>query len=196
MPTEKHEKIILVLSDDAAFLAGVTANSPPKGYRIQETASVEQALTLIKQERVAIVFLDLDKAQKQEMDLVSFIKTSTPPVEIIVLATIHQIEAATIALKNGALFYLIKPIAPADIATVLTKLSMRSDRTDEQEALQQQVLFDLMAGSPAMEKTLHLAMKIAPTTSSVLISGESGTGKEFFARIIHRMSKRDRKSVV
>jgi transcriptional regulator with PAS, ATPase and Fis domain len=47
-----------------------------------------------------------------------------------------------------------------------------------------------MAGSPAMEKVLRFAKKIAPTASTVLIGGESGSGKEFFARIIHRLSLR------
>ncbi len=47
-----------------------------------------------------------------------------------------------------------------------------------------------MAGSPSMQKTLKIVIKIAPTSSTVLIGGESGTGKEFFAKIIHRMSLR------
>jgi len=53
---------------------------------------------------------------------------------------------------------------------------------------EERILDDLMADSPAMKKVLRVAMKIAPTSSTVLIGGESGTGKEFFARIIHRHS--------
>jgi transcriptional regulator with PAS, ATPase and Fis domain len=56
-------------------------------------------------------------------------------------------------------------------------------------ALEERILDDLMADSPSMKKVLRVAMKIAPTTSTVLIGGESGTGKEFFARIIHRNSQ-------
>ncbi|MDR2693307.1 MAG: sigma 54-interacting transcriptional regulator [Chitinispirillales bacterium] len=55
--------------------------------------------------------------------------------------------------------------------------------------LEERILDDLMADSPAMKKVLRVAMKIAPTSSTVLIGGESGTGKEFFARIIHRHSQ-------
>ncbi|MCL2183676.1 MAG: sigma 54-interacting transcriptional regulator [Chitinispirillia bacterium] len=54
--------------------------------------------------------------------------------------------------------------------------------------LEGRLLDDLMAQSPSMKKVLRVAMKIAPTSSTVLIGGESGTGKEFFARIIHRHS--------
>jgi two-component system nitrogen regulation response regulator GlnG/two-component system response regulator HydG len=120
----------------------------------------------------------------------TYLKTSSPRSEIIILATINELEEATKALRNGASFYLIKPVKAADIKTILDKLGAKVDRQEEYLALEQRVLSDLMSGSPAMEKLLKLAVKIAPTTSTVLIGGESGTGKEFFARIIHRTSKR------
>ncbi|MDR2578257.1 MAG: sigma 54-interacting transcriptional regulator [Chitinispirillales bacterium] len=58
----------------------------------------------------------------------------------------------------------------------------------ERVRLEKRILVD-MAVSPSMNKVLHVAKKIAPTTSTVLIGGESGTGKEFFARIIHSHSQ-------
>ncbi|MCL2219663.1 MAG: sigma 54-interacting transcriptional regulator [Chitinispirillia bacterium] len=42
---------------------------------------------------------------------------------------------------------------------------------------------------PAMEKVRRIAMKIAPTSSTILLGGESGTGKEFLARFIHECSQ-------
>jgi transcriptional regulator with PAS, ATPase and Fis domain len=124
-----------------------------------------------------------------EMDIVNYIRMRYH-AEIVVLTTIHEIEEATNALKNGAAFYLVKPIKFTDLKSVLDKLSVRVDRTRELVVMEQRFLTDLMAGSPAMEKVLRFAMKIAPTASTVLIGGETGTGKEFFARIIHRMSQR------
>ena len=41
-----------------------------------------------------------------------------------------------------------------------------------------------------MKEAKELAMKVAPTRSTVLIRGESGTGKELFAHAIHEASKR------
>jgi len=63
------------------------------------------------------------------------------------------------------------------------------ERDRDRVSLEQRVLDDLMAESPSMRKVLRVAMKIAPTSSTVLLGGESGTGKEFFARIIHRHSQ-------
>jgi PAS domain S-box-containing protein len=42
----------------------------------------------------------------------------------------------------------------------------------------------------AMQQVFDRAMKVAQVDSTVLIQGESGVGKGFFARLIHRASKR------
>ena len=47
-----------------------------------------------------------------------------------------------------------------------------------------------------MEQVLRLALQVAPSDASVLISGESGTGKEVMARYIHSTSKRANRAFV
>ena len=44
--------------------------------------------------------------------------------------------------------------------------------------------------SPAMAAVRAAIEKVAPTSSTVLITGESGTGKELVARLIHAASRR------
>ena len=190
MASEDNKKTILfaTLSTTVTSFSDNAFNL--KGFRTINASSISKALSVLEKEKIDFVFLDIEAMPKQEIDLVNYLKTSSPNSEIIILATINELEEATKALRNGASFYLIKPVKAADIKTILDKLSAKVDRQQEYLALEQRVLLDLMSGNPAMEKLLKLAVKIAPTTSTVLIGGESGTGKEFFARIIHRMSKR------
>ena len=49
---------------------------------------------------------------------------------------------------------------------------------------------NIIAYSPEMAKTLELAMMVARTESTIMISGESGAGKEVIARLIHNESMR------
>lgn len=49
---------------------------------------------------------------------------------------------------------------------------------------------DIVASSPVMQDTVHIAKKLAKTDLNILIYGESGVGKELFASAIHNESGR------
>ncbi|MDP2890383.1 MAG: sigma-54 dependent transcriptional regulator [Bacteroidota bacterium] len=50
--------------------------------------------------------------------------------------------------------------------------------------------FGIIGSSPGLQRVIEIAVQVAPTDLSVLITGESGTGKESFPQIIHQFSTR------
>jgi transcriptional regulator with PAS, ATPase and Fis domain len=50
--------------------------------------------------------------------------------------------------------------------------------------------FEIIGNSPGLNRAIEVAVQVAPTDLSVLITGESGTGKEVFPQIIHQFSSR------
>ena len=50
--------------------------------------------------------------------------------------------------------------------------------------------FGIIGTSEAMNRAIEMALKVASTDLSVLVTGESGVGKEFFPQIIHQNSPR------
>lgn len=50
--------------------------------------------------------------------------------------------------------------------------------------------FGIIGNAPQLDRDIDIAMQVAPTDLSVLITGESGTGKEVFPQIIHQLSTR------
>lgn len=50
--------------------------------------------------------------------------------------------------------------------------------------------FGIIGNSPVLNNALDVAIRVAPTNLSVLITGESGVGKEVFSQIIHQLSPR------
>ena len=50
--------------------------------------------------------------------------------------------------------------------------------------------FGIVGNSTSLNHAIEVAVQVAPTDMTVLISGESGTGKESFSKIIHSISKR------
>lgn len=60
-------------------------------------------------------------------------------------------------------------------------------KMDVQEVKQR---FEIIGNSAGLNRAIEVAVQVAPTDLSVLITGESGTGKEIFPQIIHQFSSR------
>ncbi|NDW18391.1 sigma-54-dependent Fis family transcriptional regulator [Dysgonomonas sp. 216] len=50
--------------------------------------------------------------------------------------------------------------------------------------------FGIIGTSPSLDRAIDVALQVAPTDMSVLVTGESGVGKESFPQIIHQFSHR------
>lgn len=56
--------------------------------------------------------------------------------------------------------------------------------------------FGIIGNSEPLNRAIEMAVKVAPTDLSVLVTGESGVGKEFFPQIIHFHSSRKHQKYV
>ena len=50
--------------------------------------------------------------------------------------------------------------------------------------------FGIIGNSTTLNHAVQVAIQVAPTDMTVLITGESGSGKESFSKIIHSLSVR------
>jgi transcriptional regulator with PAS, ATPase and Fis domain len=56
--------------------------------------------------------------------------------------------------------------------------------------------FSIIGSSRDLDRAIEIAMQVAPTDLSVLVTGESGSGKEVFPQIIHQLSVRKHGSYI
>ncbi len=56
--------------------------------------------------------------------------------------------------------------------------------------------FGIIGNSPQLNRALEVAIQVAPTDISVLVTGESGTGKEIIPQVIHQLSARKHKEYI
>ena len=61
---------------------------------------------------------------------------------------------------------------------------------DKADIQQVKLRFGIIGNNEELNRAIDIAMQVAPTDLSVLITGESGVGKENFPKIIHQFSNR------
>ena len=79
----------------------------------------------------------------------------------------------------------------ADSLSVITTTSqLYSKHMDLSEIQSVKNRFGIIGTAPALNYAINVAMQVAATDLTVLITGESGSGKESFSKIIHSLSTR------
>ena len=61
---------------------------------------------------------------------------------------------------------------------------------DKSEIQKVKLRFGIIGTTESLNRAIDIAMQVAPTDLSVLVTGESGVGKESFPQIIHQFSRR------
>ena len=56
--------------------------------------------------------------------------------------------------------------------------------------------FRIIGNDNKLNEAVSIAVRVAPTDSTIVITGESGVGKDVFARIIHQNSRRKQNNYV
>ena len=172
---EKNQREILQL-----ILAGERDEAGSPLYEVKTASAGQDALRLFKNDRFDLVLTDLKMAGMDGIQLLnelSQIDSSTP----VILMTAHgSIETVKEALRGGAFDYLEKPLDRAKLLDVIANAVSRMRAVDE----------EIIGVSDAMNRVKKMIVKVAMSTSTVLIRGESGTGKERIARAMHKASPR------
>jgi len=179
-----------VVDDDAAVRKACCEIASGMGFLPLSAGSVPEALTVLRQQPVEMLLLDLKLPGGGGLKLLGEVKTLYPRTGVVVMTAFATVASAVEAMRIGAGDYLTKPFALEELTSVLGRTSQRLHIDIESRRLRkklhaQQDMGGLIGSSPEMEKVYRILSKVANSTHPVLILGESGTGKELVARTIH-----------
>lgn len=187
---------ILLVDDDGPHRQSLARALRRSRCEVRECFRAEDALVRLSQERFDVVLADLCLPGMSGMDLLRELALRVPPPIVLILTGHVSIESAVAAIRGGARDYLIKPIP---VKTLLQRISLilrppkiRSEHRPADIPSRQPdgLSTELVGTSRTMQDLQELILKVAPASSSVLITGETGTGKELVARSIHRAGPR------
>jgi DNA-binding NtrC family response regulator len=182
---------ILVLDPDQKELESCRRNLTSLGYRPIAASDLETALQLLNSQRPAALLIDVALADSA----LELLRTAQeePPVPLIILTGFETIERAVEGLKRGASFYLLKPIAAAQLKIALERVVPSAESSDQHQNDPQPANTSgemIVGASHAIREVLDVGGRAAQSDANIVLFGESGTGKELFARTIHACSNR------
>jgi len=183
---------VLLVDDEENLLKSLEGYLKTEGMNCLLAPEGEKARSLLLEETVDAVVLDLRMPGMDGLSLLRWIRDSGPDVPVIIASAHGDVGDAVEAMKLGAYDYLVKPFDPDELILRLRK-AMRERRLQnsaEAGRRSSDEKVELIGESPALQETARLIEKAAASTATILITGESGTGKEVAARLAHQASRR------
>ena len=183
---------ILVVDDELNMQLVLKALLKKEGYDVATASDGIEALKVLKSGGVEVVVTDLKMPKLDGVGLLERVIRDYPSTPVIIITAHGTIATAVDALKKGAFDYITKPFERDELKNTIHK-AMRTRRLNEEELLVSPDDIDrqgIIGSSEPMSKIYDTIKRVAPTTTTVLISGETGTGKDLIAYAIHRNSPR------
>jgi len=186
---------ILLVDDEPNLRKVVTVALEAEGHQVIAVGNTRDALAEAGLRFFDLAFVDLRLGTESGMELVTTLRSACPWMKVIVITAYATIDTAVDAMRRGAFDYLPKPFSDEQVALLVNKVGevrlLEKKVAELQEAMSEVAPeADLATRSPAMERLLDMARKVADSQATVLIRGESGTGKTILARAIHSWSSR------
>jgi DNA-binding NtrC family response regulator len=183
---------VLVVEDEAYVRDSLVEILRARGYDVEGTPSVAEALARLARAPVDIVLTDLRMPDADGLELVRRVQASTAEVPVVVLTGHGTVASAVECLKAGASEYILKPADPEALDVALQKALAARALRREVRYLRSTVGETVapLGESSAWRRVLAMVEAAAPSDATVLLLGESGTGKELLARLLHRRSPR------
>jgi DNA-binding NtrC family response regulator len=171
------------------------------GYTVETAVDGVGAINAVQTKLYDIVLLDLKMPKVDGLEVLKFIKTNSPGVEVIMLTGMADVKTAVECMKIGAYDYITKPTTTDELLSTFQRALERRQLMIDNFVMKGTIErlqgpFEMIGESETFRRVLEIAAKVAPTESTVLIQGASGTGKELVANFIYKNSLRDKEPFV
>lgn len=191
----RETETILIVDDDPHVLEVLYARLQSAGYTVLKAGNGQDALVLLKSNRIDLMVSDMKMPGMGGMELLARARTKQPGLPIVFLTAYGTIPDAVKAVKAGAVDYFAKPFDGKELVGKLREVLDRRPKVSDE--VDQSILKDMEAtASPTMKKLYDMAKRVAQSNVNVLILGESGVGKERIAHLVHQLSPRSQKPFV
>lgn len=125
---------VLLVDDEADFTTVLAERLGTRGIDVTVAGSGEEALAIIKESPFDAVILDMVMPGMDGMETLTLMLAARPALPIIMLTGHAQLAQGIAAVKAGAMDYVEKPIAMAELLKKIEDAKTKSDESRKQQA--------------------------------------------------------------
>lgn len=197
MTDPKNAMRVLIADDEPSIRFVLQEVLEGLGHSVTAVEDGDAAARELGGDRYDLAFLDIRMPGLTGIEALQQHRAAGGDAAIVIITAQNLLENAVESMKAGALDYLVKPFALAEVKALAEKALATRALKEEVRSLRRAVGRSVTPGgdrlvgtSPELLEIFKTVGKVAPRNVPVLISGESGTGKELVAHAIHAASLR------
>ncbi|GGP71231.1 sigma-54-dependent Fis family transcriptional regulator [Shewanella algicola] len=195
---------ILIVDDNHAICQALALMIELHGYDAIYCHSPDDAIDIVGNKEICLVIQDMNFSRdttsgEEGKQLFYALRQLQPNLPIILMTAWTQLETAVELVKAGAADYMGKPWDDAKLLTSVAnllsiyRLSQQNNQlsrvhSDRMSAINGAELCGLVFASGAMQRCVDLALQVARSDVSVMITGPNGAGKDKIADILQANS--------
>ena len=200
-------KKILIIDDDLDLCTLLGRFLTKNGYEVDAAHSGAKGIAKFAAGKFDLVICDYRLGDMEGIKVLTTLRQQNPGVKVLMITGYSDIKTAVEVIKMGAFDYIVKPLIPDEVLSVINKTIQQptpvASDTNTGEPGKKGASRpaypndEFMIGKSPATKALYDQINIvAGTNYSVILYGESGTGKEVIAKTIHSMSSRKDKPFI
>jgi DNA-binding NtrC family response regulator len=189
------EPPILLVEDKDSLRAMLRLALEAQGHTVIEARDQTEAVKALQTLYPAVVLSDLRLPEGDGFGVLRAAKEVDPELPVIVMTAFGSIQDAVVAMKEGAVDFLAKPVDPDHLLLLVQRALAARHMATENIVLKEELAArrgapQIVGDDPRLKQVSMALHRAAATDMTVLLEGESGTGKELFARALHALSPR------
>lgn len=202
-------KKILIIDDDLDLCTLLGRFLSKNGYEIDMAHSGSKGIAKFSAGKFDLVICDYRLGDMEGIKVLTTLRQENPAIKVLMITGYSDIKTAVEVIKMGAFDYIVKPLIPDEVLSVLNKAIQQPaseanadtsaddgyKRKNPAKANYSNEEF-MMGKAPATKALYDQINIVAGTNYSVILYGESGTGKEVIAKTIHSLSNRSDKPFI
>ena len=186
---------VLLVEDKDSLRAMMRHALEGQGHVVVEACNEADAVQQLRKARPAVVLTDLKLPGGDGFGVLRAAKELDEQVPVVVMTAYGSIQDAVLAMKEGAMDFLAKPVDPDHLLLLVERaIAQRRMHTEyillKEELAERRGAPRIIGEDAQLRQVSQQLHRAAATDATVLLEGESGTGKELFARALHALSPR------